>query len=248
MGDLGGLTPALHRHRRLDPVDPSRLAAERMKLGIDDARPDRVDADAFLRHFVREADGHRVHRALRSGVVDVLARAAHPGRRGRDVHDASAGAAVTRGHPPHCGAAAQEHSKDVDPQRALEALDGHLLEPHLDVERARVVDQDREATELRVDGGEHPLHVVLARDVGLNRHRTGAASPRLLGNRLRGFGVPPVADRHVVSAFGREHRARRADPPARAGNEHHFSHVRSPAPSNAATLPRVAATIRAPPG
>ena len=214
-------TAALTRSTR--PGSPPRG----VELRVDDTRPDRVDADAFFGHFVREADGHRVHRALGGRVVDVFARPARPGRHGGDVHDPPAGAAVARGHAAHRGAAAQEHAQGVDLQRTFDTLGGHLVEPHLEVERAGVVDQHREGSELGVDGGEHSLHVVLGRDVGPNRRRTGAVGPYLLGNRLGGAGVLPIADRHVVSAFGREHRARCADPPARAGNEHHFAHVRS---------------------
>ena len=190
-------------------------------------RPNRVDADAFLGHFVREADGHRIHRALRGRVVDVLARSADPRRHGGDVHDAPAGASIARGHAAHRGAAAHEHAQHVDPQHALDPLGGHLVEPRLEVDRPRVVDQHRESAELGVDGGEHALHVVLVRDVGLNRHRPGAVGLHPLGDRLGCAAVLPVADRHVVSAFGREHRARRADPPACTGDEHHFSHVGS---------------------
>ena len=46
-----------------------------MDLGVDDARPHRVDADAFGRHFARQPDGERVDRALRRGIVDIVAGA-----------------------------------------------------------------------------------------------------------------------------------------------------------------------------
>ena len=59
------------------------LAAARMHVGLDHARPDGVDADAVRRHLPREAEGERVDRPLRGGVVDVLAGRAEPRRRPR---------------------------------------------------------------------------------------------------------------------------------------------------------------------
>ena len=72
-------------------------------------------------------------------------------------------------------------------------------EPHLEIDRARVVDQHRRRAELGIDGGEHALHVVFAADVRLNRHRSGAEAPHLIRHPCGGGGVPPIADRHVVS-------------------------------------------------
>jgi hypothetical protein len=45
--DFDGLTAALHRQRRSEPIDPVRLAAACVDLGVDDPGPDAVDADPW---------------------------------------------------------------------------------------------------------------------------------------------------------------------------------------------------------
>src|SRR5580765_7298010 len=74
--DLLGLAGALQGRGLADAVHARRVAADRMDVGADDAGTHCVDADALRADLLGEADGERVDRALRGGVVDVLARRA----------------------------------------------------------------------------------------------------------------------------------------------------------------------------
>ena len=137
-------TPAFTRSTR--PGSPP-LGVD---VGVDQARAHGVHADAFLRHFLREPDGERVDGALRGRVVHVLAGRAELRGPRRDVDDRAARAAVARGHAPHRFARAQEGAGDVGGEHALEARGVHLVQAHLVLEDAGVVDQRRDRAQLRV--------------------------------------------------------------------------------------------------
>ena len=68
------LAVAFHRHNVLEPLFPVRIAATGMNVGVNDPRPNRVHSDAFRRHFLGQADGHRIQRAFRSLVIDIFTR------------------------------------------------------------------------------------------------------------------------------------------------------------------------------
>ena len=65
-----------------------------MDIGLDDAGPYRIDANALGRYFAREPQGEGVNGAFARGIVHVLARPAQPRRRTRQVDDAAARAAM----------------------------------------------------------------------------------------------------------------------------------------------------------
>ena len=94
--DLVDGAAALHRHQRLDALDAIGLAAAGVNVGVDEAGPDRVDANAFFGNLLRQADRERVDRALRGGVIHVLARRSHARGTGGDIDDRAAAAAVPR--------------------------------------------------------------------------------------------------------------------------------------------------------
>ena len=96
LADFVGGAGALHRQLRRDLADAVGRAAGGVDLGVDDAGPDRVDADAFAGELLGEADREGLDAALGGGVVDVLARAAELGRRRRDVDDRAAGVRAGR--------------------------------------------------------------------------------------------------------------------------------------------------------
>ena len=48
-----------------------RLAAAGVDFGIDQAGPDRGDADAFARDFVTKSDREGIDRALRGRIIDI---------------------------------------------------------------------------------------------------------------------------------------------------------------------------------
>src|SRR5688572_11450942 len=168
--DLLGFSRSLQGRGGADPVDARRVAAHGVDLGADHAGAHRVDADALRPDFLRKADGEGVYRALRGRVVHVVARAAEArGRRGK-VDDRAAFAAVARRHALDRLARAQEAAGDVDRQHALDALGRHAFHARAAIDDAGVVDQRADAAELLVHGPEHAHHVVLARDIALNRN------------------------------------------------------------------------------
>jgi len=85
---------ALHWHERLDPIHPIGLATAGMHVRIDETGADGVDADALLGDLLRQADGHRIHRAFGCRVIDVFARRAEARSSRRDIHDRATGAAM----------------------------------------------------------------------------------------------------------------------------------------------------------
>ncbi len=79
---------------------PVGLPARGVDIGLDDAGPHRIDANALGRHFARQPQGEGVNGAFARGIVHILARPAQPRRRTRQVDDAAAGAAMARAHAP----------------------------------------------------------------------------------------------------------------------------------------------------
>jgi DNA-binding PadR family transcriptional regulator len=73
LGDLFRAAATLHGDDRFHAIDPMGLSAARVDLRVDEAGPNGVDADSFLRDFSGELDGHRVEGALRDRVVHILA-------------------------------------------------------------------------------------------------------------------------------------------------------------------------------
>ena len=70
---------ALHRYSGIQPCDPPGFAIRRMQASVHQARCDSIHSNTFGRHFARQSDGKSVDRALRSGVVNPLTRAARSG-------------------------------------------------------------------------------------------------------------------------------------------------------------------------
>ena len=59
-------------------LDPLGIAAEGVKVGEDVARPYAIDTHALARHFLGQAQGEGVQRALGGGVVDLLVGRTQP--------------------------------------------------------------------------------------------------------------------------------------------------------------------------
>ena len=213
----------LHRDARGHPLDPVGLAVGGVDLGVDQTRPDSVDADALSPDLLGQADRHRVEGALRGGVVDPLTRPAQPGGDGGDVDDDPALAAVEGRHAPHGLAGAEERADDVDGRHPPEPLRRQFVDPPLLVGDAGVVDQGGDPAE--AGGGlEQGGDLVGLGDVALHGQRLG--SGRLAGRHhpLGRVGGGQVGEAHRPP-LGRQPPGRgRADSPAPARHHRHPSH------------------------
>ena len=203
----------------LEPVDASRLAAGGVNVGIDQPGLDRVDADALVGNFFRQANRHRIDRALGCGVVDVLVGTADVGRARRQVDDGAAAAAVPGRHAPHRLARAQETADDVDVEHPAPALGIHVHQVALALEDAGIVDQPVEAAKLVVDSAVHRLDLGLDGDIGLKQNRPVAAGEQPVEQLVgRGFAVL-VVEAQRITAGGGEARGFGADSAAGSGDQ-----------------------------
>ena len=139
---------ALHRHHVREPVRAIRLAARGVNFGIDQAGPDRRDANALARDLVAKPDGEGIDRALGRRVIDIGVGRAELGRDRRQIDDDAALAAVPRRHPLHRLARAEDAAGDVDRHHALDALGGHLVDPRRRPDDAGIVDERAQRSEL----------------------------------------------------------------------------------------------------
>jgi len=134
----------LHRDAVAQALGAVGVAATGVDLGVDVARADGGNADAFGGYFLREPECEGVGGALGGRVIDVLARRADTRGRRRDVHDRAA--AVSRRHAPNRFARAEEGDDDVDREDVQNAPGRHLVELRLRCHDARVVDEGMEAS------------------------------------------------------------------------------------------------------
>src|SRR5690606_23538783 len=186
----------------------------------DHARSYRIHPDAVRANLLREADGERVDGALGGGVVHVLAGAAEArGDRG-NVDDGAALAAMAGRHALHGLARAEEASRDVDREHALQPLGAHRLDAHAAVDDAGVVHEDVEAPERALRLVEEPQDIRLDGDVARDGMGLPARALDVAAKRLRGGGIAQVIDADGVAARGGEPRGGRADAAATARDQH----------------------------
>src|ERR1051325_8357521 len=70
--DLVDLPASLHRNRFFQAINAIRFTATGMHLGVDEARPNRIDADTFLGGVARPPDGPGVDGAFGGGIIDIF--------------------------------------------------------------------------------------------------------------------------------------------------------------------------------
>src|SRR6266404_4790343 len=196
-----------------DALGPAGIAARGVDLGEDDAGPHGIHADAFAADFLRQAERHRIDRALCRGVVDVHRRRADARGHRRDIDDCAAGTAMPRRHALQRLARAEEAAGDVDCDHALEARHAHLVHPRSAIDHPGVVHQHRKAPETLIDLREHAYDVRLHRDVASDRDAVDLAR-----ERLARAAIAHVVDADLVAALRCEPRGRGADAAARAGD------------------------------
>src|SRR5579885_2373710 len=120
LGDFLGLADAAVRDGGADALDATRIAGGGMDLGHHHAGRHGVDADALARDFLREADRHRIDRALGRRIPDILARAAERRCDGADVDDGAAGSAMQRREALHRLAGAEKGPQDIEIENRFE--------------------------------------------------------------------------------------------------------------------------------
>jgi len=121
-------------------------------------------------------------------------------------------------------ACAEKAAQDVGGEHALQARGIHLLQTHLALEHAGVVDQHVEAAELAVDRREQGGNLFFVGHIGCDRDRsaTGLANPlRQLFGRV---GALPIVQAHRIAATGCQLGGGGADPAAGTGDEHDLVH------------------------
>ena len=189
-----------------------------MEAGADQARANRVDADAlraeFLRHRARV--GHQ--RAL-CGRIDRRART-------------PAVAAGERRHVHHRRSFAEEGLRRLQDEEDRFQVERHDLIKESLVHLAqrlardhptRKVDEDVEAaTECDTDLVEHRLHGIAVGDVGLDQEGVAARVLDRLQRFLGGFAAAVVIDRDAHTGARERDRDRSADVASAAGDERGF--------------------------
>ena len=218
-GNLVRRPAALHRNQVRKLRHPVGNASRGMDFGFDQARTHGVDPDAFRRHFFRQADRESVDRAFGRGVVHVLAGRSKSRRRTRQIDDRAAAAAMARAHAQHRFAGADDRADHVDVEHALQAGNAHRVDPGADVDHAGAVDQPREPPQLGVDLLEHGQHLLLAGNVGLDRHSSAPGSDDLPHHIVCGRRIGGVVDRHLPAGPRGQLASCRADAAAAASHQ-----------------------------
>ncbi len=191
-----------------------------VEVTLDQAGPHAVDPDADRGQLLGEADGHRVDRTLRRGVVHPLARTAEHGRLRRDVDDGPADAAAIGAHACCRLTAGDERTGDVHGPQPLEHVGVDGVDRAVPTGDAGVVDEDVDAAEPTVDGLEHPHHLALVAHVGLHRKGSATGLAERCCQFVGGGGRRGEVQDQVVVLRCRSPGDGRADAARRPGDEH----------------------------
>ena len=207
------------------PDRRARARRRRVDVGVDDAGADAVDADAFAGDLARQADGERVDRRLRRGVVDVFARrarAAPPAtrrsrsrRRRRRAPSTSAAplrarTGTRRGR--WCAKTRSSRAASICSTRVCFSRMPALLTSAVSGPScASTVSKSRTTSASDATSAPH-------------RQRRPARRLDLRDDRVGRRPVLSVVHAHRVAALGRQPRGRGADAAAAAGHDHHLVH------------------------
>src|SRR6185312_6990415 len=212
VGDFLGTAEATHRHLVADQVQ-HLFRHRREDRRLDEARADRVGANALAAELARPGLDHADHAELGRRVVGLAEVAVQADDR-RRVEDA---ARVLREHDVDDRLRAVVDALEIDVDDALELLVGHLGEARV-LDDAGVVDQRVDAAPRRHHRLDHPRDAPLVGDVDLEGQRFAPGRANRVGGLLRG-GEVDVADGDA-RAFVRElDRGRAADALAAAGDD-----------------------------
>ena len=182
-------------------------------------RPYGVDADAFFRHFARQAVGERVDPAFGGGVKHIFAGAAGDGA----IEDNST---IDPPLPPcavdirRTASRAQIKAPNrIDVDHLADGGGRGAIEPRILAANAGAIDEMRNWSQRTRGLAEDAYDFVFFRHVALQRDGFAARFLHRLGDLRRGLGIADVIDGDVVAALAGKQRGRGADAAATAGDE-----------------------------
>src|SRR5690606_8501653 len=175
-------------------------------------------------YFLGEAQGEGVDRTLGGGVIDVLVGRAQAGSGRGDVDDGPSAPAMAGGHAPDGFAGAKEAADHIGRQDAAQPPGVHVLDAHLPLEDAGVVDQRRDRPQLAIDLGKEARDIGRVANVAGNGHGLAPGALDLLHESMRGCLVAQVIDAHRVAVRSAKARGCGTNAPAAAGNYQYLPH------------------------
>ena len=219
MGDFVRAARAQHGDHRRHLLRAIRNAAAGVDVGVNNARAYCVDANALGGHFFGQTEIERVDGAFAGGIVDILARGAHPRRYAAEIDDRATLAAVFRAHAQHGFTGTKNGADHVDAHHALQPGPLQFIDPRGHVEHAGIVDKARQAPQLGIDLGEQMLDLRLVADIGLDADRLAALGLDLLDDGVCRLGVLCVVDRNGPTLARRSKGGGGANTAACAGDQ-----------------------------
>ena len=191
-----------------------------MDAGVDHARTHGIDADALLRHFLRQSDSEAIDRALAGGIVDVASARPQPRSHAADIDDAAAAPAMRRAHVAHGGPCTQHAAEHVGGKGLLPARQRHVGKGAARGHHPRIVDQAIDTPCSLQHAIEQVLYLRLVGHVGLLGQGVVAPSGKLLHQLLGRNRITAPAESHTPALPGRQQHGRRTNAPAAARDEH----------------------------
>ncbi|MNH23168.1 hypothetical protein D3C79_830550 [compost metagenome] len=195
-----------------------------MEVGEDVARAHGIDPHTFAGHFLGQAEGEGVQRALGGGIVHVFVGRAQPRGHRRDVDDAPTLPAMAGRHALQRVLGAQHRPDHVGLHQLEQAKLRHFLDPALLADGTGVIDQRGDRPQLGIDALEQLDDLVLDTDVGLDRNGLGAQFTDLGQHPLGGLVVTQVVDADAVTGACGQARGGGANAAAGAGDHDNLVH------------------------
>ncbi len=157
-------TTALHRYRIRKSIDPSWLASRSVHLGMDKARTNAVNTNAFCRYLERQSPGQRVNRAFGRCIVHIFSGRPEASSRRRHVHDRPTLSAVSQRHASNCFPAAKKRTGYIRRENTINPGSIHVFHADLWQQNPRIIDERDDWTQLLVNCLEH------ANDIDFSAH------------------------------------------------------------------------------
>ena len=192
-----------------------------MDAGVDHAGTHGIDADALLRHFLRQSDSEAIDRALAGGIVDVASARPQPRSHAADIDDAAAAPAMRRAHVAHGGPCTQHAAEHVGGKGLLPARQRHVGKGAARGHHTCIVDQAINTPCGLQHAIEQVLYLHLVGHVGLHGQGVMPQSCETLHQLLGRNRMAAPTESHAPTLLGRQQHGRRTNAPAAARDEHH---------------------------